>query len=147
MDSLNVSRKSWHYRLAHTYYWNFSTEMLDICSYTRRVFFGLLMALSITVALSALLLMFAVCPALYIIACAITGNWFEIPAEIGVPYIILIIPAIMIGGAIGITKFVRYVKEYQSEDPPEGPGFLRLAYRSFKDKFCIKINIVGDHDA
>lgn len=149
MDTLNVSKKSWHYRLATTYglesKFNIINDETDICSYSRSVIIGIIIVLVIigvgTVCaypISQALLWLGFCVAsLEFIDLLNIGL-----VAIGVLEIVgLLLYAIVYSLFTVIMKvMVKIAKKFPRKEKVETPpGFMVQAYRSFKGKYCIKV--------
>lgn len=130
MKTFELKKESWHYWVA-----NFGEtrvyEETDICSYIRYMIRGgLLLALCVIVGGGA--------GAATLFAIGNLFSWLflgydlhETTKIVGIAFIILVmIPATVI---LGVTA-----KEKMEEGEP---GFIRLAYRSWKDKFCAKVEL------
>jgi hypothetical protein len=126
MKTIELKRKSWHYWLA-----NFGEERVysatDICSYIRYVIFGtslFLLSLAGGVSLTIWVL----------VSVANIFSWLFWGHELNTASQILI--GVVAGFGIMFGTMAGKVKMQDSE-----PGFVRLAYRSWKDKFCARIEL------
>jgi hypothetical protein len=136
MESLKIKKDSWHYKLAkfgsfgHIRYYSY-----DICSYTKDVIKGLL--LGFMAFLAILTFIYCIGDALAFLAViSVYGIWFEPgwPAQIILTLIITV--------GLFLLFFVIYPivdnivnLDYNTDK------FVPSAYRSFKNKFCIKVEI------
>lgn len=130
MKTLKLNKDSWHYKLAMQYD-RHVPDNTDICSYTRLLFAAMsLMAFAITIlTLLAGTILFTI------------GGWFAY--LFGFPLHGAVVPFTFIyGGAtivIGIVAAKAHYDEHKYDKPKKEPGFVRTAYRSWKDKFCVKV--------
>ena len=131
---ISLKTKSWHYRLA-TAYGSLSTyaETTDICDYTRQVLKGVFIAVFMTAIISVA----ALC-----VIDMLMGIGFSIAYGVmlmnppGLIALILII-------ALGIIFSIAFAADKMNETVRNTqPGFVRTAYRSWKDKFCVKVKLV-----
>jgi hypothetical protein len=145
MKTFEIDKNSWHYRLANTYS-NFEYEYeghRNLCEYMRRVFYGALLAI-VVAAVGGILAASFVCWIGAIILWPFIG-FFEMS--------VLFIPAAIITTFIGVGLFAamcqkiqaKYI-EYRESRPRytpvlKEPGFVTLAWRSFKEKTCVKITV------
>ena len=126
MKTFELKKKSWHYWIA-----NFGEERVyestDICSYIRYVIKGgllFLLVASVGIFLGGSLL-FSI------------GNlfgWLFLGYELEKVTFTTFSVIILFGALIGFFLGKEAIE--QSE-----PGFVRLAYRSWKDKFCAKVEL------
>ena len=128
MKIFELKKNSWHYRLA-----NFGSDRVclhsDICTYIRSVMIGAFWFAAVL----AVGLFFAGCTLFAI------GNLFswlflgyelaQVTISIGMIYFSVTLMFAYLYG--------REVVQYKIRDGE--PGFVRLAYRSWKDKFCAKV--------
>jgi hypothetical protein len=135
MKTFQLKKDSWHYKLAnfgvdHAAYRVY--ESSDICSYIRYVMYGLfwfLVVSTIVLALGGF--------ALYSIGNLIGWLFLGYILESGTIGFFIIIGAFSL--FIGTTAAVMITKDRMQH---EEPGFVRLAYRSWKNKFCAKVELV-----
>ena len=131
MKTIKFKTDSWHYKFVSQ--WDpivvHRTGGTDICSYVRALMLGLtVMALLFGIlGLFAGVLLYAI------------GNWigyflFGYALSEGTPFVTIIYACF--GAFIWYNQWKenRVVNEKEKE-----PGFIRLAYRSWKDKFCAKV--------
>lgn len=132
MKAFTLSNAAWHFRLA-----NYGAKRIwveggsDICEYTRAVFAG-----------SFLLL-------LAVIAGALAATWVGLSLfnlyEVAVGVAMLELHTALFLFMMGILGFfigvAMGVDWYHSrpEKPPVEPGFVKLAYRKFKNKTCVRL--------
>lgn len=134
MKTLTIKRDSWHHKLAklHDRYFDGYSE-IDICSYTRLVLVGLLKFL---VALAGLIFIL-ICVfdlVMWLGFCIFYKEFLDprFPAMVGFSFAMA---AGIIGVAFGGEVLIR---NHSFADD----NFLYTAYRSFKDKFCVKVTII-----
>lgn len=141
-----LKRDSWHFRLA-----NFASEDgnrrvyrdSDICSYTRALMLG---AFWLVVAL-----WFALLAGIWVGTTIYNLYTFAVYGAALTPPAIVLIGLVLILG-LSIACFVvnekhkerKYERQMEilrngGSIPEPKPGFLRLAYRKFKDKTCFKL--------
>ena len=137
MKTLNFSSTSWHYRIAtfgdkHRCY-----EVEDICSYTRKFMGGFFLLILATV--SCGLVSYAISDFFtWLIAC-ITNQTLIIP-EIPAQFVICSIATT--AGFLAIVCTALTARDYLSIiKKNKKDSFIGNAYRSFKDKYCMKVNI------
>lgn len=149
MKTVQLNKKSWHYRLVN-YYGNFegyncNSEPVktNICDYSKEVLFGLFRVLLITLGILVLSLhmMMAV---LWAIACIQVGVWVD-PDEAAAVGIVFFAAAVV----IGLIFVVMYGREERLERREaqetkyvyKEPGFLKIWYTNFKSKTCVPIEL------
>lgn len=128
MKTFELKKKSWHYWLANFGDLRVGTNT-DICSYIRCVIWGafwLLVAAGAGAFLSGCVL-FAI------------GNlfsWLFLGYELSnmTVGVFTVLSALFLTGLAFVSREAIAEKMSKSE-----PGFVRLAYRSWKDKFCARI--------
>jgi hypothetical protein len=140
MKAFTLNSDSWHFRLANygeRRIW--SDEETDICEYTRAVLKGALtmFALGLFIALMA----FWVSASLY--------NIFELVFKDGVEFqpwtVIFLTLSFALMVTTGIVAFKEwYEKRPRKDEPEQEPGFVKLAYRKFKDKTCARIEFKNE---
>lgn len=142
MLTFTLKKDSWHYWVA-----NFAErrvrpeydEGCDICSYTC-AFFGGLFWLTLVTTLTTMLSIWA------LVSLVDLGNWVIFGGYLP-PYaqvfgiVVIVVPMFL--GLIAFIAFLRHKAEEQREKyinaPRPPPGFVKLAYRKFKDKTCFKL--------
>lgn len=148
MKEFTLNANAWHFRLANygqTRIDDYDVEYgMDICTYVRAVLRGLLSVLFtvvITVGLTAW-----VGYSIYDIYQIIAGGPKEVSP--GTAIFVAVIAAIIIAGTmavLGVTvreatyRYRDYSRDKQTTCKENQPGFIKLAYRKFKDKTCFKI--------
>lgn len=157
MKTETVNVNSWHYRLATTY-GPVSKYLLargegDFCSYLRGVFLGMLFVYLITV-LGALMTAGLVgMPLIWLAASVLELGWHLPSAEVAIFLAADVVIAIMVffgwfhlsGNYAKTVKAVRIALGKNSEKTvvEKEPGFIRLAYRKFKEKTCFRLQSVA----
>lgn len=131
MKTLTFNRKSWHAKLAKVAGYDFYHG--DVCSYTRHVLGGSLLAA-------------------FLAAAAFVVSFLAIHMLLGIAFslwygIFLFTDAgvfgLMIGSVIGLITAAHYLNEklkerrWETRNKPD--GFVKNAYRGWKDKYCTKI--------
>ena len=140
MESLFINRKSWHYRLASYYATTCDRELTDICAYTRKVLIGAFFALLLT-AIGGALAGTLGCFLAWLLSWLVTGFLILLPTG-AIPATILLF-AVSVGFTFagfkwGFNKLAGLMS--RGTKVAKQPGFLKLSYRSFKDKYCIKVS-------
>lgn len=144
MKPFNLKKNSWHFWLAKKCggldYWE-GHDVLDICTYSRKVLKGLFVFLF----LSLFAFMFGIA---YLVGgydlfvCLLNPVCSEAPPT---SMLFLVINGIiafiftLACGAVGVEKY----REYRYTHPVDNkdPSFLTLWYRKLKDKTCVLINL------
>ena len=137
MKALKFSKNSWHYWLAT--FGDDYRKLGDICSYTRAVIKGsMLFSLVVLLVIGATVIhanLFA-----WISSMIVYQTMFapEILAGMGVGLYLLIFVLLLIGA-------INYLWNQYCECLDNQPdNFVAHAYHSFKDKFCVKVEIVEE---
>lgn len=153
MKSFTLNVESWHYKLASNWGYDPDIRDRDICAYTRRVVLGIVvtgiliaMAGLFTFGVSILLVHMVLSPWFYFTA----GLAFDELSILGYVITLAILATVAIVQGVEKYKEYRWNKRNErrklenSEDyvPPE-PGFLKIAYRAWKDKFCARLDFVN----
>lgn len=142
MTAYEFDKSSWHYWVAKMGGLSISSRHpeTDLCSYIRKFIWG-----SIVVAfLSGLAFLVAFIEVHFIVALivsAIQGIWvIEGWAQAGA-ILTGIITVLASGTGLAVWR-----DEWKAKHPKEmkvkEPGFITLAYRGWKDKYCIQIKII-----
>lgn len=134
---LNVN--SWHYKLAESV--GYDPDNNDICSYTRRVIVGIfcLVALIVFIAATSAAISF-------LLVHMVLGAYFYfayglVPAfEFFFGWGIVIVSAICAACNLSYLKLKE--RKYLRDTEEKEPSFFVTAYRSWKDKFCVKLQFV-----
>ena len=143
----NISKNSWHFWLqnfgANEKYWG--SYGTDICTYTRRVFWGLVRLTALSLLIAALI--YSLGDFFCWIYLLIVGPYigpgigaFMITMLLGVFSLLLVIA----GGVKGVETIKNAHREKQRNSPPKDPSFLTLAYRKFKEKTCFRLTVIDN---
>jgi hypothetical protein len=131
MNTIKLNRNSWHYRLYECYANNY-LEPNDICVYTQNVILG---------AITVFFIMLVAIVASIAVGDFLLWSYFNLfvgsvdmekPAAI---FLIFSASAVII---FGIGTFRDYSKFHDN--------FVTSAYRSHKDKYCVKVEVEGKKD-
>lgn len=148
MEPLNISLNSklftrpWHVQLYSQYGTMRDSDMvrrelvgsgIDICSYARQVLWGLFVAAILVVGGGIVVAPIGDFTA-WITAGMIHG--FVSPGEMAMILILVVIGLLLIATSIG--AYIVINKHRTVTERPE-PGLIGTAYRSFKDKFCVRL--------
>lgn len=146
MKSLQLNKKSWHYRLANHYGnfkgydWKYEPVKTNICEYSQEVLFGFLTVLLFTLCILAvsLTIMSAV---LWAIVCI--QFWvYVLPDDFANFGIGIFGAAILIGLFVTFLYFIeKYTKDQETKYVHKEPGFLKIWYTNFKSKTCVPIEL------
>lgn len=167
MKQFEYSKKSWHYRLAHTYGdlriqtdWKYddvgnctgheSYYDGDLCTYIQQMVKGVI-KIVVFGALSLIPLSMMAFALVYLAACISTGTWIELDKDVDEHIIIGLILWIIISllTLLGTSLYAhhRYREKYPKPEKvvkakvEKEPGFAKLAYAKFKDKTCARIMV------
>lgn len=148
MKALEFKQKSWHFWLANfgrtrIYRERYDDEDIqtDICSYTNAVFKGLI-AFIIVACLALAGATWLVSSVLNIVGYFVLGYGLY---ETTKGFIFLVgilsvaLAALLTGAGIG-----RGIERLRDRVDNTEPGFVRTAYRSWKDKYCLKITFKAE---
>jgi len=148
MKTFKVKQNSWHFRLLRFYdcaiVWRSDR---DLCAYSRAVF-GVVF---ITAVIGALILMVGSLAAAWICD---TAQWlFSAVYTLGHPtyqmappgvalWVIIGASALLAGCARVARMYIDWYMQRTYEQPTsKEPGFVAAAYMSFKNKFCVKVEV------
>lgn len=141
MKSLEINTNSWHYKLATLVGYRSWGQGSDICTYTRKVMLGILLILLITAAytLATFILVDIV---LGLIFSAIAGMWLM--GQLGS---VVLLSCAMVGTFIGMFVGMGYsIERYNEYNRTARPdGFIKEAYKSWKDKYCLKLTFIDEN--
>lgn len=138
MEAFKVSTDSWHYRIVFRA--NHKNELrvpTDICAYSRQLIWSILVAAFVTLVATTI-------ASLYLWSGYHSFLWLFGGVPCGdkcVPFIVITsIPAFII--VIGVLSYVlQTYSDYRYENRKvKQPGFIKTAFASFKDKFCVKLD-------
>lgn len=123
---MKINKKSWHYHIVNTYS-NFDPYYTrDICSYTRQILLGILNIISIILIGSIL----------------IYSMVFELIFQIFI-FTDYSSPFFVVGTVLWIFLLFSFLMSglhiYISSRKNKPSGFVKNAYNSWKNKFCIKL--------
>lgn len=126
MKNFDVSRESWHYNFVS----KFDSAPDNMCEYIIQVIKGIALVLAIGFIAGGVIA--AVLGDLigYLFACLVTHTLLPL-SEAGMTEIGILVTITAINDKIWTRKFV---------SKQQSPSFIKQAYRSWKDKYCIKIN-------
>lgn len=126
MKPIEISTDSWHYRLISKY----DFPNTEICGYTRQLIMYLIMTAILVVLLTIPVYMMGDAIG-WLIACIV--NQQLIP--IGEPAIVFFVAVIFFLIPYTISRMqLKRLREGKTE-----PLFISKAYRSWKDKYCVKV--------
>lgn len=143
MKTFNLNKKSWHFWLATRCsgldYWE-GHDVLDICTYSRKVLKGLFLFLFWTIFVTMIGIAYLI-SGYDFFSCLLDPVCTTFPQT---TYLFAGLSSIVVGifviacGAVGIDKY----REYRYTHPTEkkAPGFLTLWYRKFKEKTCFIVS-------
>jgi len=129
MESIEISKKSWHYRIATTYGQLSEWEVdagTDICSYLIHFIGGFALICFIIIMSTVLLYCSIVDPLLWVI----TG-FHELPKLFLVTFFVYCLIGWILFCKYALTKKVNGVEQ---------PGLIMLAWRKFHEKVCFQIH-------
>lgn len=116
----------------------------DLCSYVKRIILGLVVVLAATAAVGlaatstlVLVLWPIYTTAVWIWGMVHTGVWTTIPvaAELLGAYIGF---AALVFGSLGVMRVTNRIQDHASLEEAQ-PSVIRLWYKSFKEKTCVRI--------
>jgi hypothetical protein len=142
MQTIKLSKKSWHYHLIREYTANADHEIkaMDFCQYVRWVFAGILGACIATILLTFCALII-VLPLVFYSVVLFYGVWVEpnITTSVGVLcYIVVILYYIVLYTIRGVVKLFSKIPPTPISTSP----FIRSAYKTIKNKVCFRLEIV-----
>lgn len=145
MKTFVLSKSSWHYKLANLFGGMRYVRDTDVCEYTKTVIAALFLSTMITF-FGIILLILSVHMLLGVGFSIWMGAWFF--SDLGIMGLIiygLVGGGLMIKAADG--KYSEWKDRRRENYEPKPDGFLKVAYSSWKDKYCVRIEIVNDmHD-
>lgn len=134
MKAFVINKDSWHYWLLTKYSLEpspYHTDKMNICSYTRRLFGAFIITLFMVVAIG------------FVSSVTIAGliGWVLVllggaPNSFMSAGMIVTGCAALFASGVGVHKLY---KKYRNNQVDVEPGFIKTAYTSFHDKFCIPI--------
>lgn len=150
MNAIAIKRNSWHYRIAtkmaaYRPEWDYETgaDVDDICRYRRHVIGGLFLILLAAVGIAVV--GFLLTQFLFgVVFSLLYGAWLFTPAAEAV---MLVGGVIVIGVSLfmGLNKAGEMYHEYKYNKKREAKpdGFVKQAYNSWKEKYCVKVTFVN----
>jgi hypothetical protein len=154
MKAFTLNVDSWHYKLASGFGYDPDFKDHDICAYLRRVLLGMGMMLFFiaifcgTVFVCSMLLVNMVLGPYFFFVYGLPLNEFAVAG-----WAIVAASAVAAGIMVSITKLTNRVRakryaQMELEDsenyvPPQ-PRFWKLAYKSYKEKFCARLEFVSN---
>lgn len=135
MEPLHLKEKSWHYKIATMFGLRFVETYTDICRYTRAVIFGFLFSLMMLLSILVLLIGYVITGYFLFHGTFFPSQDSPIVASFVGTYASLFAVA-NLGIVFAVERRLHSIKS-----TPSKPSFIKLAYRSFKDKVCCKIEI------
>lgn len=130
MKPVAIDRKSLHYRLATVYSFG-EIGAGDICSYTKKVLWGIL-SVGAIIGGGGFVAIFVGHTVAWITACISVGSWLTADElALAIPAMAAII-AVLCGGYFAYDKIADHIDDDQD-------SFIKAAYISWKDKFCVPI--------
>ncbi len=147
MDTLNVSSKAWHYRFA-TKYASLSTydirfSRVDSCTYIRRVMLGLVLFFCLSIA-TVIVLIPLTHLIMWLVVCAVNLSFVPLMNSEVTFLGALEVFFGCLGGLVYFgTKGITWILDHLLlKDETVEPSFIVQAYRSWKNKYCIKVKEV-----
>lgn len=144
MKTLKFSDKSWHYRFIKKYTDRADYDMDNICAYTRGFIQACLIVLLILAAVT--LVSFLLTQILVGVAFSLWYGMFIFSEPAIIAMIVIAVMSIAIGGIAGHVwlKERRYEKRRALREAgvEEVDGFMTNAYKSWKEKWCARVEIV-----
>ena len=148
MKAFTLSKKSWHWRLAVTYgsHYEYDTET-DLCTYIRNVLKGIFVVMLVIVAGGLCISAPMGSLAAWIVYVITNGITEMDPVAFAGAFLIfgfVILTGLFLlfntdTGEEVVSKVKRAVRIKIPK--PQEDSFLVLAYRSFKDKTCVRLNV------
>lgn len=136
--TFTINKKSWHYWLASKW-GKFSPHVVseqNICAYTRYVIGGLIGLILVSV-LGSLFAYLAICA---VVDLAWLVHHFKMSTYISGPGIAFLVAASLVAVIFIFGSALAWLTSMEVKDV--SPTFVVKAYRSFKDKTCVRLNIV-----
>jgi hypothetical protein len=142
MQTIKLSRKTWHYHLIREYTTNaeYDIKYMDFCQYIRGVLMGILGACIVTMMLAFCALLI-VLPLVFCSVVLLYGVWVEpnIITCVGMLcYIVVILYYIVLYAIRGVVKVFNKIPPTPISTSP----FIRSAYKTIKNKVCFRLEIV-----
>lgn len=144
MKPFTIKDTSYSWRFASVYGpldnpWDRDT---DICTYTKAVLKGVFVWCILLVVASGLSVAYG--DALGWIAAMLAEGMFIHPAKsatiaLGVTTLV----GLVVLAALGADAYQQAKRKRRLSQEPEDLGFVKLAYRSFKEKYCVAVTVVA----
>lgn len=132
MKTLKFSKNSWHYKLAR-FGDEFSERNLsDICSYTRAFLWGTFLFLLFVAFMLGIIFIHGEAIG-YVAAMIAQGTFIEPDTLAGI--------CLMLYGAFFILCLITYTTKTVCEHKFKEDNFVVNAYHSFKDKYCVRVEV------
>jgi hypothetical protein len=136
---ITLNKNSWHYRLATEYGGYTTYDGQDICTYTKSII-GSLVVIAFCLLLFSFFSMLIIHFGLGIVFSFITGTLFF--SEMGWAAFAIFI---VFGGGAASLWIIFYLRDRRREQIErdgllDHDGFLKHAYRSWKEKYCVRIS-------
>lgn len=152
MKTETVNAKSWHYRLATTY-GNASKYRLEVgeanfCSYFWSCVFGMFLVFSVIIFSSLFSIFLVLMPGVYIASTILElgfhfpADWFVVAGFVFDAILFMFVAACVAQEKGYIAKMAESYAKLKPNTPPKPPGFMKLAYRKFKEKTCFRLQSV-----
>jgi len=137
MKTIEINQMSWHYKLANFAVTNYDLEYRcnDVCDYTRKVLFGAFVFLIACVCgiMASVMFVWMFADTLAWIVASIVQGGFIYPNPPTIALLVVLALFTVIGALYSIPKGFAAIN--RTVDIP----FVKTAYRSWKDKWCAKI--------
>jgi hypothetical protein len=138
MKELVFRKDSWHYRIASFGGFDRMSNQ-DICTYTRRFLFGICLG-ALVFAIFLFLSKTIIDVVLGLAFSLIYSAW--IMTSLGTAGVIIIVTIgilFLMGLGINYLRDLKDAARNKNSDKPD--GFVKHAYKSWKDKYCLKVKI------
>lgn len=126
-----IDKNSWHYRMMNRYNSDSLWRCHDICAYVRAVIFTIILLVFVATMIGGFIALTVGDSLAWIAACISLGTFVDI--GIGPSIVVAIITL------IAILSGCYYFDEWRKRRTYADPGAVKLAYLSWKDKYCAKI--------
>lgn len=131
MTPFVIDKNSWHYRMMNKCNSDSLWRCHDICAYVRAVMLTIVLLAFITTTVGGFIALTVGDTIAWIAACISLGAF----VEFGIGPGIILVLTILITCLVGCYQFDEWRKRRSYADP----GAVKLAYMSWKDKYCAKI--------
>lgn len=132
MNQLGIDTQSWHFRFLNWCDPSVKYNCQDLCTYVRSVIFNMIM-LSMAVLLFGSAVLVLVGGTIAWIAACITTWTFIMPEAEPIVFFVIMLGALMATCSYHISRKWNQLSDSES-------SVVGLAYRSWKEQFCVKIN-------